>query len=248
MFFSSFKTETKDFSKLKLKNLLIKHINNLYLYKSAINDKCNDEYMNKMVEIVTFLCNLEMESMCKDDKNIDVAQRILNYLNLYLYGSEMYIEHVLMKLKPIKRLVLAHVFRYFFKKYEVEDSSDEGFCREYILLLKWKEIDPQEATQSTINAILYNLYKKTSDSIQENDFLRNILMPSYESSTDVLLHILNSTSSLVNKYFEFKSNKSKENNLLIQMVCLEFVFSLIIFYCFHFIILFFSRLTVLTTI
>lgn len=126
-------------NKAIVKEHMVKHVNNIHLYQAAVTDLCREDYLNEMVEILTFLCNYEMESSIGSHtdssetdhtssnnneieansalsksahlKDLEVAQRINNYLTIYLFGEEMYIEHVLMKIKPIRHSVLNYIFQ-----------------------------------------------------------------------------------------------------------------------------------------
>lgn len=78
---------------------------------------------------------------------------------------------------------------------------DESFCRNYIVFQKWKEIRKVEDWEG-MDKIMYKMFKRTPESIKNNETLRQILMPACQSTVDIVLNLFRSFRDISSAYFK----------------------------------------------
>ncbi|KAJ3662883.1 hypothetical protein Zmor_007201 [Zophobas morio] len=210
-----------------LKNKVFCHINFLYSYYVELQCCTSDNYLSNMEEILTLYCNLELEAIRPLKKKdltkhkykkriVSVAKQIIHVLTVYLLERHDHILHVLIKMNTNKvsdscSEMLNILYSHFLTKVPAFNLCDDSFCRNYIVFQKWKEIRKVEDWEG-MDKIMYKMFKRTPESIKNNETLRQILMPSCSSTVDIVLNLFRSFRAISSAYF--KHVLAKRNNEL----------------------------------
>ncbi|XP_044270456.1 uncharacterized protein LOC123015070 isoform X2 [Tribolium madens] len=198
-----------------LKNKVFHHISCLYLYYVEIQCCSPDNYLSNMEDILTLYCNLELaiiRPLKKKERQIEsVAKKIIHMLTVYLLERLDHILHVLIKMNTTNLSktcsgVLNILYKHFLIKVPALNLCDESFCRNYIVFQKWKKIQKIEEWKH-MDDLLYKRFKRTPESIKNNETLRQILMPASESTVEIVLNLFRSFRDVSDAYFEHVTAK-----------------------------------------
>ncbi|RZB40975.1 uncharacterized protein BDFB_009532, partial [Asbolus verrucosus] len=200
-----------------LKNKVFCHVSFLYSYYIELQCCTPDNYLNNMEDILTSYCNLELEVIYplkrKDFSKreykrriLSVCRRIIHILTVYLLERNDHILHVLIKMNTnsvsdSSSEVLNVLYTHFLTKVPAFNLCDESFCRNYIVFQKWKKIRKTEDWEG-MDKIMYKMFKRTPESIKDNETLRQILMPSCQSTDGIVLNLFRSFRDISDAYFK----------------------------------------------
>ncbi|RZC32529.1 hypothetical protein BDFB_008997, partial [Asbolus verrucosus] len=200
-----------------LKNKVFCHISFLYSYYIELQCCTPDNYLSNMEDILTLYCNLELEviyplkrkDLSKREyrrRILSVCRKIIHILTVYLLERNDHILHVLMKVNTnsvsdSSSEVLNVLYTHFLTKVPAFNLCDESFCRNYIVFQKWKKIRKIEDWEG-MDKIMYKMFKRTPESMKDNETLRQILMPSCQSIDGILLNLFRSFRDISDAYFK----------------------------------------------
>lgn len=91
----------------------------------------------------------------------------------------------------------------------IRDLSEEAFCRAFILFENWKAFENHKHNEH-IEKCMENIFNHTMDSIKENEFLRDILMPK-TSIISELMRVMGCDPSITKAYFDYIKAKQKQD-------------------------------------
>ncbi|XP_008190925.2 uncharacterized protein LOC103312333 isoform X1 [Tribolium castaneum] len=193
-----------------LKNKAFHHISCLYLYYVELQCCAPDNYLSNMEDILTLYCNLELEiirPLKRKERQIEsVSKKMIHALTVYLLERQDHILHVLIKMNTTNlskscSALLNILYKHFLINVPALNLCDESFCRNYIVFQKWKKIQKFDDWKH-MDEILYKRFKRTPESIKNNELLRQILMPACESTVEIVLSLFRSFRDVSDAYFK----------------------------------------------
>ncbi|KAB0797609.1 hypothetical protein PPYR_08602 [Photinus pyralis] len=218
------KYETNRGIKQILKDRILDHVKTFHSFLP----KCSiwtgaSSYIETMQNVLIILCNLELEmatdikisnSMEYSTKIMEITERIVYILPIYLLGDNVGICHVLLKLRPRFQSrqwkdIMRVIYRHFLVMAPVYDKSKENFCRNYLLFQNLKAITNKK-DHPRIDALLYSKFGLTSDVLKTNQKIRRILRPLSNSIIDLVDMLTDHKQSPINNYFKYMAKKKKE--------------------------------------
>ncbi|XP_045462781.1 uncharacterized protein LOC123672636 isoform X2 [Harmonia axyridis] len=219
---------------VRLHEMVDYHMEHIYWFYRDSDTCLSDLYLDYMEHIMTFYVNLSLRVLLALKSKIKVTQEMVNNttqkvikrLSFYLLKSEYHIFHVLIRqtttmvdgmIKDLMSIlnsnickqIFRNIYKFFLVMVPIRDLSEEAFCRAFILFENWKAFENHKHNEH-IEKCMENIFNHTMDSIKENEFLRDILMPK-TSIISELMRVMGCDPSITKAYFDYIKAKQKQD-------------------------------------
>ncbi|KAK5642633.1 hypothetical protein RI129_008800 [Pyrocoelia pectoralis] len=221
------KNESDVKMKMLVKDIMLDHVKIFHISfpTCSIRTSKVSNYLEIMQSVLVIVCNLELDIARQikiadateyNKKIIEITERLIYILSIYLLSDNLSICHVLLKLHPRFdsrqwKDVMRVVYRHFLVMEPVCDKSIENFCRNYLLFQNLKAIINKKNHART-DSLLYSRFSMSPDSLKKNHKIRRILRPLSNSIIDLVDMLTDHKQSPVNNYFKYIENKKKEED------------------------------------